>query len=51
MKGAAHSLLAAFLASAILLTRNNHYRKLSERDAIDDDHDGIPDVYQQDHES
>lgn len=45
------SLLAAFLASAILLTRNNHYRKLSERDATDDDHDGIPDVYQQDHES
>lgn len=40
------SVLAAATASIVLTARNRGYRKISERDAIDADSDGIPDVYQ-----
>ncbi|TFD46554.1 Na+/H+ antiporter NhaA [Cryobacterium frigoriphilum] len=40
------SLLAAVLASAILISRNRHYAKIAEKDALDADGDGMPDVYQ-----
>ena len=35
------------LASAVLSTRNRHYRPAEAEETIDSDHDGIPDVYQQ----
>lgn len=41
------SIVAAILASALLRTRNRVYRKIHEDETRDDDHDGIPDVYQQ----
>ncbi|MCG2623735.1 Na+/H+ antiporter NhaA [Arthrobacter sp. I2-34] len=41
------SLLAAVLASGILRARNRHYRRIEAEEQIDADHDGIPDVYQQ----
>jgi Na+/H+ antiporter NhaA len=41
------SLLAALLATAILRTRNTHYRRIAAAEAADADNDGIPDVYQQ----
>lgn len=44
----AGSLLAALLASVVLRSRNKHYRKLAELEEIDEDNDGIPDVFQQD---
>jgi NhaA family Na+:H+ antiporter len=44
----AASLLAALLATVVLRARNRHYRKAEEDEKIDSDHDGIPDVYQQD---
>jgi Na+:H+ antiporter, NhaA family len=44
----AASVLAALLATVVLRTRNRHYRKAEEDEKIDSDHDGIPDVYQQD---
>lgn len=44
----AASVLAALLATAVLSTRNRYYRKLHAEEAEDADHDGIPDVYQQD---
>ena len=40
------SLAAALLASIILRTRNRHYRNICEQEARDDDHDGVPDVYE-----
>ena len=40
------SLLAALLATAILRSRNRHYGRIAEKEAIDSDSDGIPDVYQ-----
>lgn len=39
------SLLAALLASAVLSSRNQHYRKVAEKDEIDSDNDGYPDVF------
>jgi len=42
------SLLAAILASGILLARNRRYRRIEQEEQLDADHDGIPDVYQQD---
>ena len=42
------SVLAAILAGALLSVRNRHYRKIAERDAVDADSDGVPDVYQRD---
>ncbi|POH60652.1 Na+/H+ antiporter NhaA [Arthrobacter glacialis] len=43
----AGSVLAALLASVVLRSRNRHYRKVAELEELDDDHDGIPDVFQQ----
>jgi NhaA family Na+:H+ antiporter len=39
------SLLAALLAAALLRTRNRTYRRICEREAADNDDDGVPDVY------
>lgn len=44
----AASVLAALLATVVLRTRNGQYRKAEEDEKVDSDHDGIPDVYQQD---
>lgn len=44
----AASVLAALLATAVLRTRNRQYRQAEEEENVDSDHDGIPDVYQQD---
>lgn len=41
------SVLAALIASILLSTRNRRYRRIAEEDALDEDGDGIPDVYQQ----
>lgn len=40
------SLLAALLASTILVTRNRMYRAIAAEEALDLDADGIPDAYQ-----
>ncbi|MCK6066396.1 MULTISPECIES: Na+/H+ antiporter NhaA [Microbacterium] len=40
------SVLASLLASSILLVRNRRYRRIHEAERIDDDGDGVPDVYQ-----
>ncbi|MCW2812648.1 MAG: sodium/proton antiporter, NhaA family [Nocardioides sp.] len=40
------SLLAALLAAVVLRARNRVYRRVCEMETIDDDRDGIPDVYQ-----
>jgi NhaA family Na+:H+ antiporter len=45
------SLIAALLAAAVLSTRNRQYRLAEAAEEIDSDHDGIPDVYEQDHRS
>ncbi|WP_235884233.1 Na+/H+ antiporter NhaA [Saccharopolyspora elongata] len=42
----AGSLIAAFLASIVLSTRNRIYRRIAAEEARDNDADGIPDVYQ-----
>lgn len=44
----AASVVAATLASVVLVARNRRYRKISELEAIDADNDGIPDVYEPD---
>ncbi|NUS36833.1 MAG: Na+/H+ antiporter NhaA [Pseudarthrobacter sp.] len=41
------SLIAALLATAVLRTRNRHYRVAEELEKVDSDHDGVPDVYQE----
>jgi Na+:H+ antiporter, NhaA family len=41
------SLLAALLASIVLLARNRHYRRIARQESVDADDDGVPDVYQQ----
>ncbi len=41
------SIIAATIASIILRTRNKAYRDFYIEETRDDDHDGIPDVYQQ----
>ncbi|MBX0300528.1 Na+/H+ antiporter NhaA [Cryobacterium sp. 1639] len=41
------SITAALLASVILRARNRIYRRIEQADAVDTDHDGIPDVYEQ----
>ncbi|WP_341393086.1 Na+/H+ antiporter NhaA [Arthrobacter sp. G119Y2] len=41
------SILAALLAAVVLSRRNRHYRAVEEEENIDDDGDGVPDVYQQ----
>nr|WP_307826822.1 Na+/H+ antiporter NhaA [Streptomyces pactum] len=40
------SVLAALLAAVLLRRRNRVYRRLYEEENRDDDHDGIPDIYQ-----
>ncbi|MFG3659404.1 Na+/H+ antiporter NhaA [Streptomyces sp. NPDC047706] len=40
------SFVAAFLAALLVKRRNGVYRRLYEEETRDDDHDGIPDVYQ-----
>jgi NhaA family Na+:H+ antiporter len=42
------SLLAGLLASVVLRIRNGHYRRMCAEEERDDDHDGVPDVYQRD---
>lgn len=42
------SLLAAVLASIVLRIRNRHYRRVYLEETRDDDHDGVPDVYEAD---
>lgn len=42
------SLLSAILASLVLVRRNRVYRKINEANEADRDHDGIPDIYQED---
>jgi len=45
------SVLAALFAAAILVTRNRRYRAIARLETIDEDGDGIPDVYQEDRRS
>jgi NhaA family Na+:H+ antiporter len=40
------SLTAALLATVVLRVRNRVYRRLREEEERDEDHDGVPDVYQ-----
>lgn len=40
------SLLAASLASVLLRARNRVYRRIEAEETRDDDHDGVPDVFQ-----
>lgn len=42
------SVLAALLASVLLRVRNRRYRDLEDLESADADHDGIPDVYNND---
>ncbi len=42
------SVVAAVLASVLLRLRNRRYRLMCEEEARDDDHDGVPDIYQRD---
>jgi NhaA family Na+:H+ antiporter len=42
----AGSLLAAALAAVVLRLRNRHYRLVWELEKRDDNHDGVPDVYE-----
>ncbi|WP_328670611.1 Na+/H+ antiporter NhaA [Streptomyces sp. NBC_00328] len=42
------SFIAAVLATAMLKTRNSKYRSLCEAEERDEDHDGIPDIYEED---
>lgn len=45
----AGSLLAGVLATIVLRARNRHYRRICAEEQLDDDHDGIPDVYEDQH--
>lgn len=40
------SLVATALAGVVLRVRNRAYRRIHERETLDADHDGIPDIYQ-----
>lgn len=40
------SVVAATLASVLLATRNAAYRRIHENETADQDHDGVPDIYQ-----
>jgi NhaA family Na+:H+ antiporter len=40
------SVVAALAGTALLATRNKHYRRLEDEEKLDLDGDGIPDVYQ-----
>ena len=39
------SLLAAALATVVLRIRNGVYRRIEEAETVDDDADGVPDIY------
>jgi NhaA family Na+:H+ antiporter len=41
------TLLAAVLAAVVLRLRNRHYREIEREEAVDTDHDGVPDVFEQ----
>ncbi|MCH0562827.1 MULTISPECIES: Na+/H+ antiporter NhaA [unclassified Streptomyces] len=43
----AGSMIAAVLASILLKIRNAQYRRLCEAEDRDEDHDGIPDIYEE----
>ncbi|WP_017794024.1 Na+/H+ antiporter NhaA [Leucobacter salsicius] len=43
----AASVIAAVLAAIVLGIRNRQYWRIGERDSVDDDGDGVPDIYQQ----
>ena len=38
----------ASAAAVVLRSGDRHYRKIAELEELDEDHDGIPDVFQQD---
>ena len=40
------TIIAGLLATLILLSRNRYYADLYDKEEADEDHDGIPDVYQ-----
>lgn len=40
------SALAAVLAAVVLASRNAAYRRIHVRETSDEDHDGVPDIYQ-----
>lgn len=40
------SVVAAALAAVLLRLRNRRYRRMCDEETRDDDHDGVPDVYQ-----
>ncbi|MGW1799122.1 Na+/H+ antiporter NhaA [Streptomyces sp. NPDC001984] len=42
------SLIAAVCATALLKLRNAEYRRMCEDEERDEDHDGIPDIYEED---
>jgi NhaA family Na+:H+ antiporter len=42
------SVVAAVLAAVLLRARNSVYRRMRAAEEVDDDHDGIPDVYETD---
>jgi NhaA family Na+:H+ antiporter len=42
----AGSVAAALIAAMLLRVRNAHYRQLCAEEEADEDHDGIPDIYQ-----
>ncbi|MCD1145493.1 Na+/H+ antiporter NhaA [Kocuria sp. LUK] len=42
------SVLAAALASVLLRARNKRYRMIEKLESVDEDHDGVPDVYEED---
>lgn len=42
------SLLAAVLGAALLMPRNRYYRMIAEREQMDENHDGTPDVFSDD---
>ncbi|MHA7209843.1 Na+/H+ antiporter NhaA [Arthrobacter sp. MDT1-65] len=44
----AASLLAALLASSVLVLRNRRYRAAEAEESVDADRDGVPDVYEED---
>ncbi len=40
------SITAALLASVVLGSRNRVYRQIAEQESVDENHDGVPDVFQ-----
>src|SRR5690606_17154293 len=41
------SVVAAAIASVLLASRNRRYRRIAKAEVVDENGDGIPDVYQQ----